>query len=369
MEQQVKPGPAPQSPETSVIVSHQQQDQCVDLFNPTILKNALAFATELAASSMIPEHYQRRTQNVLVALMRARRFGMDPLAYMDTTYPVNGKIGHEAIFVRAILNNSGKLKGPIRFRFSGTIKRDLKNLVNADSDRACTAYAVLAADSSEVSQTVDVQMAFREGWFKNSKWHNITDEMLQNRSSSFLGKMYFPEIIMGLDTRDELEDAPDAETIDVTETGKDIFEKGKLVETAADPVLDPAKEVKQAAAEPVGAEPSSAPAQAAAAPAPAAAPETKPEQPAQTEVPTTPNPAPDKQADEPPKEISKFLEWLMMKFKDEASTVDAFLVYKKWLKPGDTLAGMSASMLGKLQEKYAKFNLAYAEYKAMRKSA
>ena len=45
-----------------------------------------------------------------------------------------------------------------------------------------------------------MEMAVKEGWYgKNgSKWQTMPELMLRYRSASFFGKLYAPELLMGL---------------------------------------------------------------------------------------------------------------------------------------------------------------------------
>ncbi len=59
------------------------------------------------------------------------------------------------------------------------------------------------------SPAVSVEMAVKEGWYgKNgSKWQTMPEVMLRYRTASFFGKLYAPELLMGLQTVEEIQDA------------------------------------------------------------------------------------------------------------------------------------------------------------------
>ena len=365
-------------PNNGVLVStHETQITTVDMFDQSRAKGALMVADMISTSSLIPIHYQRRPENVLVAMYRSARLGMDLFAYMETTYPVNGRIGHEAKFIVSLINKSGKFKTPLLYEMSGEIVRNKEGLLSPDSTRKCNAYAVLKETSDKISQEVDVKMAFLEGWtkkpgsdktLKTNKWHTMTDVMLQYRAAKFFGNMYCPELVMGLNTREELEDISDAEVIEETETGKDIFEKGEPVDTTPDTVLDPAKEVKQQAAPqavqpPETTEPTSEPV---------------PQANTQEKQPTIPeNASPVSAADidtlalqdkNPPEDIVKFKEWFFKRFANESAEIDVFLLSKKWLTMGQTAADLTESKLKNFRAQWNRFLTAYETFKKSRKA-
>jgi hypothetical protein len=350
------------SPGTGVMVpTPENQITTVDLFDQARAKSAMMVAAQIAASSLIPDHYQRRPENVMVAMYRSTRLGMDLFAYMETTYPVHGRLGHEAKFVVSLINTSGKFKTPLMYEMSGEIVRNADLTVSQKSTRKCKAWAILKDSGEKLSQEVDISMAFLEGWatkpgadktLKTNKWHTMTDIMLQYRAAKFFGNMYCPELVMGLNTKDELEDIADAEVVEETETSKAIFERGADVKTAAEPVLDPAKEIK------------TPPVQDGVKgdqPAPAAAATPAEQAPAAAQKPPT-----ELILDNPPQDIPTFREWLKNTFSQESTTIEAFLVARKWLLPGGALPDLSDSKLKSLLGQWPKFVVAYDAFKKSR---
>jgi len=67
-------------------------------------------------------------------------------------------------------------------------------------------------------------MAVDEGWYnrKGSKWKTMPDLMLRYRSASFLGKLYAPECLMGMQTVEELHDISPRQVKDVTPKPENI---------------------------------------------------------------------------------------------------------------------------------------------------
>ena len=55
-----------------------------------------------------------------------------------------------------------------------------------------------------------VEMAKDEGWYsKNgSKWQTMEDLMLRYRAATFFGRLYTPDLLMGMQTKEELDDTP-----------------------------------------------------------------------------------------------------------------------------------------------------------------
>ena len=76
-------------------------------------------------------------------------------------------------------------------------------------DKVCIAWAIERETGERIeSPPVSIEMAVKEGWYtKNgSKWQTMEDVMLRYRTASFFGKLYAPELLMGLQSTEEIHD-------------------------------------------------------------------------------------------------------------------------------------------------------------------
>jgi hypothetical protein len=180
-------------------------------------------------TGMIPAQYQQRPDDCFIAIEMAFRLGIAPLAYMQASYVVHGKPGIEAKLAIALLNKSGRIKGSIRWRFAGE-----------NQTRECTAYATDAATGEEISMPVNWAMVRAEGWDKKSgsKWVTMPDTMFRYRSAAFLIRAYYPEVLMGIEFADELQDETEAKPAAESPQVKTIedltrrLQNGRTVEAA-----------------------------------------------------------------------------------------------------------------------------------------
>ncbi|WEH90033.1 hypothetical protein PX669_07425 [Acinetobacter soli] len=64
------------------------------------------------------------------------------------------------------------------------------------------------------SSKITIEMAVKEGWYtkEGSKWQTMSEQMLRYRAASFFGRVYAPELLMGLRSAEEEQDR----IIDVT---------------------------------------------------------------------------------------------------------------------------------------------------------
>jgi hypothetical protein len=174
-------------------------------------------ARAFAGSTLIPDH-MRTVENCLAAMMMADEMGESRLAIIQNIFSVHGRPGWVTSFVIARANRSGKLIGPLRWR---TLSRE---------PLAVECYADLAAapeNDRRVSVELDLKTAVESGWttykkdgktLTHARWATplMQEQMLRWRTAAWLLRLYLPETMMGLPTKEEMEDLSDREMVDVT---------------------------------------------------------------------------------------------------------------------------------------------------------
>ena len=156
---------------------------------------AMNMAKTLAGSTIIPDSFQNKWENCMIAIEQANRLNMSPLMVMQNMYIVYGRPSWSSKFLIAMINNSGKFDAPLKFREEA---KDGKPY-------ACTAWTTLNGEKVE-GMTVTMDIATAEGWVgKNgSKWKTMPQLMLRYRAASFFSSLNCPEVTMGLYTSDEI---------------------------------------------------------------------------------------------------------------------------------------------------------------------
>lgn len=174
--------------------------------------NAQRMATALSKSNIIPANYQNNLPNCLIALEMANRIKMSPIMVMQNLYVVYGNPGWSSKFLIAALNCSGRFS-PIRYEFRGEEGKD---------NWGCRAWATDNTGERLNGSWVDIAMAKKEGWYEKSgsKWKTMPQLMLQYRSGAFFTRAYAPEIGMGMQTVEEINDTVDVGYEEVKETPK-----------------------------------------------------------------------------------------------------------------------------------------------------
>lgn len=199
------------------------------LFTKDGVESMSALASKLAASDIIPQAFQKKPANVLIALDMANRLNASPMMVMQNMYVVYGNPGWSSKFLISTFNMCGRFS-PLRYEFFGKPGSD---------DYGCRAYASeLSTGEKLTGPEVTIGMAKKEGWYgKNgSKWQTMPQLMLTYRAAAFFIRTCAPEISMGLPTSEEL---VDIQPVNVTETGsvRDVIEKveAETEQAAVDP--------------------------------------------------------------------------------------------------------------------------------------
>lgn len=167
--------------------------------------------------------------NCLIALNMANRMGADPLMIMQNLYLIEGRPAWSSTFIIAGINSCGRF-GTLNFEFTELGNRDIqyqestgysrnKQYVNktANIDEfSCVAWAIDKATGNTVRSTpITLELAIKEGWYfkKGSKWLTMPRQMAQYRAAAFFGRVYAPEVTMGIYTKDEVEDFTEARDV------------------------------------------------------------------------------------------------------------------------------------------------------------
>ena len=194
--------------------TQQKNDTMLVFSSQANFEQAQRMAQALAASTIVPVQYQKAktpeaVANCIIALEMANRIGMSPLLVMQNLYVVYGNVGWSSKFLIAALNTCGRFS-PLRYEHEN--EGDLVKW-------RCRAWAIDKTTNTPLHGAwVSMQMAKDEGWYSKagSKWKTMPELMLQYRAAAFFQRTYAPEISMGMQTVEELNDIVDAQYEDVT---------------------------------------------------------------------------------------------------------------------------------------------------------
>ena len=235
--------------------------------SPQDFQFAQRIAKMLTVSNLMPEQF-RGDQNLgsaVVIVDIAFRLKLNPLLVAQQIHIIYGKPGFSAQFAIGTMNSNadfGKLRYDLEnlgeHEFEYTYRNEAKQKLTTKVklvDWQCIAWALEGRDQRlpEGVNTlakardagipilegppVSIGMSVQEGWYgkEGSKWKTMPMLMLRYRAASFFGRIYAPELMMGLPTIEELQDLGPA----LPEFSKPIFGSPTPTIDAINPVIPP----------------------------------------------------------------------------------------------------------------------------------
>ena len=164
-------------------------------------------AKSLCQSQLVPKEYQGQNglSNCLVALEMSKMMNLSPLTVMQNLNVIHGKPTWSAQFI------SSQIIGCSRFKNFDYI------VTGKDDSLSVQCQAIRLEDDKLVKGTaVSMRMAQQEGWTeRNKKYQSMPELMLKNRAATFFGRQYIPDLLLGVQTSEEV---VDIEPINVTDT-------------------------------------------------------------------------------------------------------------------------------------------------------
>lgn len=156
-------------------------------------------AQVLSNSTLLPVMYQKRPENVLILLETASRMGISWLMLASNLFVIQGKPSLSGQFISALLRSTPSLRN-VQLHYVGTEGTDNYG-----------AYVTAERNSNgEILRgaTVTMKTAKAEGWVSKagSKWLTMPTLMLSYRAHTWFARQYTPELLMGLQSSDEIED-------------------------------------------------------------------------------------------------------------------------------------------------------------------
>lgn len=207
----------------------------------------LRVANMLSSSTMVPVAYRKNKEikeygqvvdwednpaalaNCAVALNMAHRMNADPLMIMQNLHIIEGRPSWSTPFIIASINSCGRYNSldyelsepgePVVVDYvavewiapQGSTKKKATDVAKKVTVRhqTCKAFTTEKATGKRLeSPLISIQMAIDEGWItkRGSKWQTMPELMLRYRCASFFGRLYAPELLMGLQSTEEVED-------------------------------------------------------------------------------------------------------------------------------------------------------------------
>lgn len=139
--------------------------------NLSTFKDNWNIAVQLSKSTLLPDDFKNRPENVMIALSMAQKMQMDPFTICQNLHIIRGKLSWSGAFCKTLIEQSGKYTD-LDFVYFGEEGTD---------SRGCYLEATRIRDGKRIKgNKVTVKLAKDEKWYNtNSKWQNMTDQMLR----------------------------------------------------------------------------------------------------------------------------------------------------------------------------------------------
>ncbi len=193
---------------TNQLSTTQSTSTAAAIFNPEGLMRLQQFAQVMSEGAIsIPQHLRGKPADCLAVTMQAAQWGMNPYAVAQKTHVVNGALGYEAQLVNAVVSSSSLLASRINYSWSG----DWTKCTGKDDkspDLTVTVTAVIKGESEPRELTISMAQA---GVRNSPLWAQDPKQQLAYLCTKRWARLHAPDVLLGVYTPDELDEAPRAE--------------------------------------------------------------------------------------------------------------------------------------------------------------
>lgn len=181
--------------ENEIMIQEETALSTTDMFENNILEQAKF----LSNSTIVPVQYQRKPENCYIAIDMANRMGVPVMMVMQNLYIVQGKPSWSGTAIKSMLENSGKFED-VETVYVGT--------AGTDNWGAFVTAKLKKNGKVLKGATVTIKTAKDEGWYNKagSKWKTMPELMLDYRANAWFARQFAPELLMGLQSVEEVED-------------------------------------------------------------------------------------------------------------------------------------------------------------------
>jgi len=183
------------------------------IFSPEGLNQLVRFADLMAQSkATVPSHLAGKPSDCLAVTMQAAQWGMNPFAVAQKTHVVNGTLGYEAQLVNAVVSSSNLLATRLNYRWDGDWSK-VNGKTDKSPDLTVTVWATLKGESEPRTLTISMAQA---GVRNSPLWEQDPRQQLAYLCVKRWARLHAPDVLLGVYTPDELQEAAPRVERDVT---------------------------------------------------------------------------------------------------------------------------------------------------------
>ena len=165
-------------------------------------------AEVMSSSKMtVPKHLQGNAGDCMAIVMQASQWKMNPFAVAQKTHVVNGNLGYEAQLVAAVINSSGVVSERFSFDWKGDWDRYDGNSPDRNLEKSLT--VIVSATIKGEAEPRQLMVSMSQATVRNSPlWKSDPKQQLAYLAQKKWARLYAPDVILGVYSADEFEDAP-----------------------------------------------------------------------------------------------------------------------------------------------------------------
>lgn len=179
-------------------------------------QKAFDIGKQVASSQLVPQNYQGKPTDCVIAIDMANRMGVSPMFVMQNLYVVKGKPSWSGQACMSLIRGSGEFE-KVRPVYIGEKGTDSWGCYIQARDK----------ETGEIVKgpEVTISMAKAEKWYskpdkygnETSKWQTMPELMLSYRAAAFFARVYIPNALMGVSVESEVEDISKPERVPTEE--------------------------------------------------------------------------------------------------------------------------------------------------------
>lgn len=183
------------------------------IFSPEGMNQLVRFAELMAQSkATVPQHLAGKPADCLAVTMQAAQWGMNPFAVAQKTHVVNGTLGYEAQLVNAVVSSSNLLATRLNYRWDGDWSK-----VNGKTDKSPSLTVTVSAVIKGEADPRELTISMAQAGVRNSPlWEQDPRQQLAYLCVKRWARLHAPDILLGVYTPDELQEAAPRVERDIT---------------------------------------------------------------------------------------------------------------------------------------------------------
>jgi hypothetical protein len=156
----------------------------------------MEFAKLMGMSDVaVPKHLRNNPGACLAVTMQAVEWGFSPFQVANKSYSVNDRLAYESQLIHAVILKRAPVKGRTKVEYTGE-----------GPTRVCRVWVDLKDEPGQIAEYTSPPFATIQP--KNSPlWKTDPDQQLFYFSARSLARRHFPDVILGVYAKDEIEDS------------------------------------------------------------------------------------------------------------------------------------------------------------------